>query len=305
MKMTFSPVVLFVYNRLWHTRKTVEALKANELAKLTDLIVYSDAPANPEEFSKVQDVRDYIRTITGFKNVTVIQREQNLGLAANIVCGVTQVVNRYGSVIVLEDDIVTSSSFLIFMNQMLEYYRSNKNIWHISGWNYPIDSDGLDDVYCSRVMNCWGWATWSDRWCHFQKNPDYLDKYWSDRKKYRFDLDGSGIFWSQVTANRRREINTWAIFWYATIFERNGLCLNPSITFVDNIGHDGSGVNCAKAEGNFQVFLNTKDKFQVIDNVVESELAIRRVKKYYKSQRKPLMLRLFSRLKKLTSNCAI
>jgi len=78
-------------------------------------------------------------------------------------------LNEYGKIIVLEDDLLTSPYFLKFMNEALEYYKNEKKVWHISGWNYPINNEGLDDVFFWRTMNCWGWATWADRWQYFEK----------------------------------------------------------------------------------------------------------------------------------------
>ncbi|MGJ8645377.1 MAG: glycosyltransferase [Marinomonas colpomeniae] len=274
--MTLAPIVLFVYNRPWHTQKTVEALQKNELAEDSHLIIYSDSSKNDNDLPQVKNVRDYLRTIIGFKTVTIIEREENWGLANSITDGVTKVVNDYGTVIVLEDDIVTSPDFLSFMNQALTYYRDEKKVWHISGWNYPILKTGLGDAFFVRVMNCWGWATWSDRWEMFEKNPGKLIDKWSTDKINHFDLEGSGVFWNQVIANAESKINTWAIFWYATIYENEGLCLNPSQTYVDNIGHDGSGVHCKEGK-NYIDFLSTSTLLNFPNNIEENELAVSRI----------------------------
>lgn len=189
----FSPVCIFVYNRPWHTKQTIEALKRNVLADQSDLIIYSDAPKNPAAFEKVKEVRDYIKTITGFKTVSIIERNENLGLARSIINGVTEVINKYGRVIVLEDDLVTSPYFLSFMNNALEIYKNNQKVWHITGWNYSIDSVGLDEVFFWKVMNCSGWGTWSDRWRYFEKNPQKLIKSFTREKIRQFDLEDSGV----------------------------------------------------------------------------------------------------------------
>ncbi len=201
--MSTSPVVLFVYNRPWHTRKTIEALKENELAKESRLYIYSDAPKTPDEEKNVSEVRGYLRTIEGFRNIEIIEREENQGLARNIITGVSTIINEHKKVIVLEDDIVTSPEFLTFMNRALDYYENNEKVWHISGWNYPITPDGIGDVFFWRVMNCWGWATWEDRWRYFEKDPENLINTFSKNDISRFDLDDSGIFWSQVIENAR------------------------------------------------------------------------------------------------------
>ena len=109
--MSLAPIVLFVYNRLWHTKQTVEALQKNILAQESELFIYSDAAKDSLSCDAVIDVRKFLKTIDGFKKITVIEREKNLGLADSIVDGVTTVVNQYGKVIVLEDDLITSPFF--------------------------------------------------------------------------------------------------------------------------------------------------------------------------------------------------
>ncbi|MBA4501515.1 glycosyltransferase [Marinobacterium marinum] len=288
--MNTAPIVLFVYNRPWHTRKTVEALQANELATISDLIIYSDGARNSESVESVQEVRNFIKSISGFKSVKIFERDKNWGLAANIIDGVTTVVNQYGKVIVMEDDIVTSPAFLKFMNQMLDYYEKEKKVWHVSGWNYPIETEGLGDFFFWRVMNCWGWATWADRWSYFKKNPKELVKKWDKTKKKHFDLDGSGVFWNQVLRNAYSSLDTWAIFWYASIYENNGLCLNPTISFVKNIGHDGSGTNCSSSKISQEISSEASFIEYPVD-VLESEQAVHRIKFFYKINTKSLFLR--------------
>jgi hypothetical protein len=293
------PVIIFVYNRPQHTRETVEALLKNDLADESDLTVFSDAAKNSGAAQQVQEVRDYLKTITGFKSVRIVEREENWGLAKSIIQGVTEVVNQYGKVIVLEDDIVTSPAFLQFMNQALNFYEEQKRIWHVSGWSYPIETEGLDDVFLWRAMNCWGWATWADRWQHFEKNPTALIENWTAEQKDQFDLDGSGVFWNQVEANAAGKINTWAIFWYATIFQNHGLCLNPAVSYVDNIGHDGSGVHCGSDNGHRSTNLCTSGQVNFITDYDESEVAVARIVEFYKRLKKPFHVRLVNKISRV------
>lgn len=227
---TPAPIVLFVYNRPEHTRRTVEALRQNELADQSDLLIFSDAPKNEKAVEEVNAVRTFIRSITGFKKVTIIEREKNWGLANSIIDGVTNIVNQFGRVIVLEDDMVTSSSFLRFMNEALEHYASEPRVWHISGWNYPISPDGLGDSFLWRIMSCWGWGTWADRWQNFEKNTEKLIKEFSKADIRYMNVDGYENFWKQVLLNQKGRINTWAIYWYASIIRGKGLCVNPAVS---------------------------------------------------------------------------
>jgi len=293
------PVILFVYNRPWHTRQTIDSLKKNELADSTELIIFSDAPKNEKAESQVKEVRDYLKTIEGFKSVKIIEREHNWGLAASIIDGVTEVVNEYGRVIVLEDDIVTSPVFLQYMNTALDFYADKKDVWHISGWSYPIESEGLGDAFLWRGMNCWGWATWSDRWKHFKKDPEGLINSWSSDDKKAFDLGGTGVFWPQVLGNATGKLNTWAIFWYATIFQNKGLCLNPIVSYVDNIGHDGSGVHCGNDTSHLSAELCQKESINLPTDIFESKLAVSRIIKFYRKNTIPLYKRAVNKISRI------
>lgn len=295
----FAPVVLFVYNRAEHTKKTLDALARNKYSSQTDLIIYSDAAKNLSAEESVRKVRKVIRQYSSlFLNVSIVERDINCGLAKNIIEGVTQVVNKYGQVIVLEDDIVTSPSFLEFTNSALDKYKNSDQVWHISGWNYPIDSEGLSEAFFWRTMNCWGWATWADRWQYFTKDPQRLVQSWSKNEIKRFNLDGKYNFWSQVTANAQGKLNTWAIFWYATIFKHHGLCLNPVQSYVANIGHDGSGENCGTTDP-YQVRLSAKNVACWPDTIMESPLAVSRIKTFYQSITPPLYRRVLGKLKRI------
>ena len=293
--MNLAPIVLFVYNRPWHTQQTIEALQKNELAKESELFIYSDAAKNDNAQKSVDEVREYIDYIEGFKKVTIIKREKNWGLADSIIDGVTKIVNKHGKIIVLEDDIVTSPYFLKFMNEALDFYEGEDKVWHISGWNYPIDTNDLDDVFLWRLMNCWGWATWADKWKYYEKDVDKTIKEFTKEDIKIFNLDGTEDFFGQVTANYEKKINTWAIFWYVTIFKNNGLCLNPTQTFVENIGHDGSGVHCGDKK-NYSDILNLSKTIQFIMNTDESIKHIRLIKKYMK---KSIIQRIIQRIKRV------
>lgn len=288
-----APVVLFVYNRPWHTRQMLESLQRNELASESELFIYSDASKNSKANAAVQEVRDYIYSVSGFKKITIIERKYNRGLADSIIDGVTSIVNKYGRVIVLEDDLVTSPFFLKFMNDALSFYENEKRVWHISGWSYPIEIEELTDVFLWRVMNCWGWATWSDRWCHYEKNVDETLALFDDEMIRQFDLDNSGIFWNQILANKKGCLNTWAIFWYASIFLKKGFCLNPSVSFVQNRGHDGSGVHCGVISDEVRN-LNMKGSCEFPLAVNESILIREKIEQYYKTRKNTFAARLYN-----------
>jgi len=296
--MNLAPITLFVYNRLWHTQQTIEALQKNELASESELFIYADGVKNEKLDDQVLEVRSYIKEVGGFSKVTIIERDKNWGLAANIIDGVTNVVNQYGKIIVMEDDLVTSPYFLKFMNEALEFYKDEKKIWHISGWNYPIETAGLNNVFLWRLMNCWGWATWANRWEYYEKDVYKTMQEFSKEDIKRFNIDGTEDFFGQVTANYEKKINTWAIFWYATIFKKNGLCLNPAQTFVENIGLDASGANCGKTDI-FTSRLSSLNNIQFLSSIIENKISITNLKKFYKQNKKTIFKRIINKFKKI------
>ena len=291
-----APILLFVFARPDHTKKTLGALAANALATESDLIVYSDAARNEKEAAAVNEVRGLLKSLNGFRSVTIVERESNYGLARNIIEGVTDVCNRYGRVIVLEDDLVTSPAFLTFMNAALDRYLENKSVWHVSGWNYPIERTGLDETFFVRVMNCWGWATWADRWQCFEKNTEKLMAQFDRKAIWEFDLEDSGVFWSQVLSNNKKLINTWAIYWYATIFMHQGLCLNPAISYVDNIGLDGSGTHGCQDREKYLTSLNNNMTPHFPEAITESNVGIRRIIGFYRSLKPTLPRRVLGKV---------
>lgn len=282
--MSLSPVVIFVYNRPKHTQLTIEALRNNTLASQSEIFIYSDAPQSEESVVNVSEVRRYIRSVSGFKRITIIERETNLGLAESIMSAVTEVVDKYGKVIVLEDDLITAKSFLTYMNDALDFYDNHDAVWHISGWNYPVNSDVSEeeDVFLWRGMNCWGWATWSKKWSFFERNPKKLLDSFSKADIKRFNIDGYQNFWQQVIENNDLKVKTWAVFWYASIFTNNGLCVNPFNSLVLNIGVDGSGSNSGDIDY-YQSELSGRDNFKFTRDFKENRYALKKIKLFNRS----------------------
>ena len=293
-----SPVVLFVFNRLAQTRITITALQKNNLAPFTDLIIYSDGPRSFEDDDSVCKVREYLRTVRGFKSIKICEREKNFGLASSIMSGLGEQFNNYESLIVLEDDVLVSRSFLSFMNDCIYRFKDEKDVWHISGWNYPLSTSFGVDVFKWQVMNCWGWATWKDRWCKFERKPVEQYNKLAENNLLRFDLGLKGLFSNQILDNIHSKKKTWAVFWYLTIFLNAGRCINPIISFTENIGHDGSGVHSGNFNPYKQSSLNEKYDLDLrIDDQISLEVE-QAIHKYLKRDRmlSKRIIRRFSRI---------
>lgn len=245
--MDYAPITLFVYNRLPHTIQTVNALRQNRFAADSDLYIFSDGSKNPDDLSNVAVVREYIRGIDGFKSVTIVEHEENRGLANSIITGVSEVIERYGRIIVLEDDLVTSRHFLAFMNEALDYYRDDERVVNIHGYMYPVGGT-LPETYFLKDTGSWGWATWKRGWDLFEPDGAKLLRELKSRSMTRvFDMDGAYPF-TRILKDQIEGINdSWAIRWQASAFLNNRLTLFPGRSLVNNIGHDSSGVHCASS----------------------------------------------------------
>lgn len=255
MKMTkLAPIALFAYNRPWHVAQTIEALKKNELSNLCDLVVFSDGAKDLASNQRVEEVRQYLRSITGFKSVMVIERECNLGLGESIISGVTHVINEYGRVIVMEDDLVTSPFFLRYMNDALEFYENEDKVISIHGYCYPIAE--LPETFFLRGADCLGWATWKRGWDLFEENGrELLDKLEQENLISRLDLFGAYNFSQMLRDQIAGKNSSWAVRWYGTAVLKNKLTLYPGQSLVFHIGSDGSGTNCRSVDSFLDVVL--------------------------------------------------
>jgi hypothetical protein len=296
--MITAPIALFTYNRPQHTRQTLDALRGNDLASKSDLFVFSDAPKKPESLPAVLAIRDYLKTITGFKSVTVVERTVNFGLAKSIIDGVTDVCNKYGNVIVLEDDLVTSPYFLKFMNDALAEYAEEEKIISIHGYIYPVQ-ENLPETFFLRGADCWGWATWKRGWDLFQPDAEKLyEAVQAGGEIKTFDFEGNYSYADMLKQQIDGKVNSWAIRWYASAFLANKLTLYPGISLVQNIGNDSSGTHCGDTDA-FTGKIATHP-IQVGDiPIMASQEAYNIVSRYFKSLKLPLMQRVRNKIRSL------
>lgn len=246
--MIFAPIVLFTYNRLYHTQQVVKALSNNQYASQSDLIIYSDGYKDDKEKCEVEKIRLFLDSIVGFHSIQVIIRNKNWGLANNIIDGVTSIVNKYGKVIVLEDDLVVSPYFLKYMNEALDLYEKEEQVACIHGYVYPVKRQ-LPETFFIKGADCWGWATWKRGWDLFC--PDgkaLLNEIGKRRLRREFDFNNSYPYFRMLNHQIEGKNNSWAVRWYASAFLHNKLTLYPGRSLVKQIGVDGSGTHCGVNE---------------------------------------------------------
>jgi hypothetical protein len=242
-----APIILFVYNRLEVLIKTIEALKSNPLAKESTLFIFSDASKNEADQVKVSNVREYIKTIDGFRQINIFHRDLNYGLALNISNGVTYVLEIYDTAIVLEDDIITSPSFLDFMNNSLKIYKHDEDVCQISGYSYLERYEKkykIPPVYFIKGADCLAWGTWKRSWVSFTSNSKGLANEIKRKKLVnKFNRNGSYNFFSMLLRNASGSLNSWAVNWYAINFLLGRYTLYPLKSFALHIGANYEATN--------------------------------------------------------------
>jgi len=274
-----APIALFVYNRPQHTQRTIKFLQQNELAAESRLYIFSDGAKTQKDEDKVAEVREIINNVDGFKSVKVIEHKENAGLANSVIAGVTKLINDYGKVIVFEDDLVTSPHTLTYFNDGLNRYQNEEKVMHIGAYMYPLKADNLPQSFFYRAATSWGWATWGRAWKHFEPNIDTLLSQFDGKKKSAFAIDNTMNFWKQMQEFKNGKNNSWAIRWYASIFLKGGLTLNPSQSLVNNIGHDGTGVHSG-INDIYNVIINPKPITDFPTVIEENPVAYQIIKSF-------------------------
>ncbi|HTN69290.1 MAG TPA: hypothetical protein VLZ33_07495 [Dysgonamonadaceae bacterium] len=276
-----APVVLFTYNRPWHTQQVLNALRKNTLSEQSELFVFSDGAKNYEDEKLVNETREILAQIDGFKKVAIIERHLNYGLAANIINGVSTIIDKYEKIIVLEDDLLTSPTFLTFMNDALTLYEDVDEVAHIHSFCYS----GLDlpDTFLIKWVGSTGWATWKHSWELFNPNGAKLLAEIEKRKlKKTFDFNGSYPYTRMLRRQIEGENNSWAIRWNASLFLNNKLSLNTGKSLIHNIGFDGSGENSGPQDFyNMGLFDGVLD-LTMIDEIKENSNARKQFQEFYK-----------------------
>lgn len=242
--MVLAPIAVFAYKRPDHLRRTLEALSRCEFADRSRLFIFSDGPKTEAETGAVAEVRTLARSRAWCADVEVVEQECNRGLANSVMQGVTQLCDRFERVVVVEDDLVVSPNFLIYMNEALERYEDEPRVMQVSGYMFDVELDIEEDALFLPFVTSWGWGTWKRAWRYFDPNMrgfEELDRSTELRKK--FNLGGAYDYFDQLQRQRAGLIDSWAIRWNLSVFQNNGLVLYPRRSLVQNIGFDGSGTH--------------------------------------------------------------
>ncbi len=303
-RIDLAPIVLFTYARPEHTLRTLQALSANPLAAESHLYIYVDAPrtgASSDVIHRNEEVRKIVRSQRWCGKVEIVEQEQNKGLARSIRDGVTEIVSKYGRVIVMEDDLVTSPAFLSYMNKALDFYEAYPAVFSIGAYAYPpqkmVIPENYDyDTYAC-LRNCsWGWATWKDRW----EKTDWSASHYETMKhspamREAFNRMGDDEF-QMFQSQQERGLDIWSILFTMAHFENHAVAIIPCQSYVDNIGLDGTGENCGTQTALQHAMLNQNENPKFLDIIYEDKRIINAFYNVNCRQRLPLWKRVVNRL---------
>ena len=266
--MKLSPILLFTYNRLYCLEETINNLKKNTLSKYSNLYIYSDGFKSIKDKENVEKVRDYLKTIKGFKNVTVILRNKNFGLAANIIDGVSTIIKKYKKAIILEDDLITGKYFLQYLNDSLDLYEYDNDVICINGYSY-INSKETSQTYFLKTADNLGWGTWERGWELFEENSKKLyDEIMSNKLKKKFNRNNNYPFLKMLEDQMNGSVDSWAIRWYASAFLKNKYTLYPKYSLVKHIGNDKNATH-----------YNNTDSLDPLDvNLSNNKILVKKIK---------------------------
>lgn len=241
-----APIILFAFNRLDAIKRTIESLLKNAEATESQLFVFVDGPREhiAADEPKVTAVREYVKTIQGFKQLTYTFSEKNKGLGASVIAGVSEIIKEYGKCIVVEDDLYCGKNFLSYMNQGLDIYAAKKEVFSVCGYTNKIKCPrGYNyDAYACVRSSSWGWATWADRW----ESVDWSLDNWSEceRRAKEFNRWGGSDCYGMLRDWHNGKNQSWAIRFCYSQFVQNKVSIFPTVSKVANEGFDGQGTNC-------------------------------------------------------------
>lgn len=256
-----APVIIFAFNRLDALINVITSLLLNEEAQESDLFVFVDGAREGKvgERELVCSVCRYIENIVGFKSVNYTFSETNKGLGNSVIKGVTEVINRYGKAIVLEDDLILAPNFLFFMNQGLDKYKEEKSVFSICGYSnkVKVPKDYSYDTYFCTRSSSWGWATWADRWNSVDWELENFDKYHILKKE--FNRWGGSDCWKMLNDWKCGRNKSWAIRFCFAQFLQKKVSLFPVTSKVQMMVLMGK-VQIVSAGVVFVVYLITRQK---------------------------------------------
>jgi hypothetical protein len=253
-----APIAVFIYNRPDHLRQTLTSLVSCDGFAESPIVVFGDGPKENESLSQIEKARNVAREMLGDR-ADYIFSDKNKGLAHSIIEGISSLTVKFGRVIVIEDDLILTPNFLLFMNSALVFYESDEKVFQVSGHMFNIPSLlNSKEALLLPWTTTWGWATWDKKWSYFDPDAKGWESLLSDQQlRDRFNLNGAYDYTTMLQRQMKGNLDSWGIRWYWSVFKNNGLTVFPPSTLIENKGMDGFG---SHGRGIFRNFSSDKIK---------------------------------------------
>jgi hypothetical protein len=268
---SWAPIALFIYKRPTHTRRMIEHLQRCAGFDESPVYVFADGPRHPRDIPDIRETRSVARRLLG-DHAVFAERDANMGVDRSIISGVTELCERHGSVVVVEDDLIMSPYFLEFLNTGLRRYESEPRVMQVCAYMFDVPAllDSGDAIFLP-MTSSWGWATWKRAWDLYDPAAVGWAKRLSDkRERRRFDLDGNFDYTRMLSRQMRKAVPAWDIRWYYSMFVRDGVAVYPPHTLVLNGGFDGTGTHSRLSRPVRQAKLEEQVAFGFPTRVAES-----------------------------------
>lgn len=243
--MELAPIIIFAYKRVDTLKQTIESLKKCVLASESNVHIFSDGAKSDKDFEKVETVRNYLRQVKGFKGIRLYFAETNKGLANSIIQGTTEIFTMADKLIVLEDDILVSANFILYMNECLEKYKKNQSVFSVAAYNYPFKNKigEKNDVYFLPRCSSIGWATWKDRWANLDWSIKDYKSFSNDKERIKGFKRGGSDLMRMLRKQQKGKIDSWAIRWAYNQYLQGSLTVYPILSKIRNIGFSSDATN--------------------------------------------------------------
>lgn len=299
MSTDLSPVVIFAFNRPKHLSGLLDSLSLNAEFAESELYIYVDGPRSNMDLKLVEETREVAKNFSGARVKTLVIRDENMGLGNSLRTGVTEVFSKHEEIIVLEDDLIVTESFLKYMNEGLKKYQFESRVASIHGYCFGFDQP-IKDPFFLRGADCLGWATWKDRWDSIDWDPKKLMTQIQEQGLVEeFNLDGAYSYFSALEVEFKKGFHSWAIYWHASMFSQGRLTLFPGTSLIEYAGADGSGTHVVVDSGFWKTEISKQSDWKFPEVVSESVAAREQMRFYYNRifPKLPFFGRLIRRIK--------
>lgn len=246
--MNKAPIVMIGFNRPEIQRMTLENVVKAEGSKDRDIYAFIDGPRE----GRADDIENSANVAALFEEykrnlpqLVICKREKNLGCRGNIIASVTEVVNKYGRVIVIEDDILVSRTFLRYMDEALDLYQDDSRIWCINAYvneRMQVPRAYRHDVYLTHRFMCFGWATWKDRWNAVDHELKCWPEFSAHPDNLKFMHDCSTALYAGLQYQLNKPPDTWDVQCSFHLARTRMFSINPRYPLTKNNG-SGAGVH--------------------------------------------------------------